>query len=156
MLLSSTAEYALRAAVWLAHKPGEPQTTTQIAAGTGVPVGYLAKVLRALGRAGLLTSQRGLGGGFVLTRTPAVISVLDVVDAVDPLRRIDRCPLDLVEHRSRLCPLHRRIDDALALVQRSFRKTKIDELAASFSTERTSRKRRRSGRASHRPRGENP
>ena len=63
VIISRTAEYALRAVVHLAAAEGETvsQTVGQIAAGTQVPLGYLSKVLQSLSRAGLIVSQRGLG-----------------------------------------------------------------------------------------------
>ena len=68
-MLSQTAEYALRAIAWLSSAPSEPQTTEAIAAGTGVPEGYLSKVLQSLRRAELVRSKRGITGGFVLGRS---------------------------------------------------------------------------------------
>jgi len=59
-MFSQIAEYALRAVVRVASHHGRPQTTQQIAAATRVPAGYLSKVMQALGRAGLINSQRGL------------------------------------------------------------------------------------------------
>jgi Rrf2 family nitric oxide-sensitive transcriptional repressor len=127
-LLSQTTEYALRAVVWLATISDEPQTTDQIAKATKVPCGYLSKVLQSLGRSGLVTAQRGKHGGFVLTNPPADITVLQVVNAVDPLRRIKVCPLGLKSHGSVLCPLHKRLDDATRLVENAFAETTIREL----------------------------
>ena len=51
---SRSAEYALRAVVTLGSKAGSPQTTQQIAEQTQVPSGYLSKVFKALGRAGVV------------------------------------------------------------------------------------------------------
>src|SRR5262249_55520292 len=116
-MFSQTAEYALRAVVCLGAQDPRPLTTQTIAEQTQVPAGYLSKVLQGLGRAGLVESQRGLRGGFVLARRLDEISVLDVINAADPLRRIRSCPLGLVAHGVRLCPLHRRIDDTIALVE---------------------------------------
>jgi Rrf2 family protein len=127
-MISQTAEYALRAVVYLARNAGIPRTTRQIAEATHVPEGYLSKVLQSLGRSGLVVSQRGLGGGSVLARKAEEISVLDVVQAVDPLRRITHCPLGIGEHEGHLCPLHRRLDDAIAHVERAFRDTTISDL----------------------------
>jgi Rrf2 family nitric oxide-sensitive transcriptional repressor len=127
-LLSQTTEYALRAIVWLATSSDEPQTTDQIAKATKVPGGYLSKVLQSLGRSGLVTAQRGKHGGFVLTKPAADITVLQVVNAVDPLRRIKVCPLGLKSHGSVLCPLHKRLDDATRLVENAFAETTIREL----------------------------
>ena len=129
-MLSQTAEYALRAMVVLASSAGDPPRTAQeIAARAKVPLDYLAKVMLALGRAGLVLSQRGRGGGFVLARAAEAMSVLDVVNAVDPLRRIKSCPLDLEEHAAELCPLHRKLDEAVCSVERAFASTSIAEVA---------------------------
>jgi Rrf2 family protein len=127
-LLSQTAEYALRAAVWLASHPEQAMTTQAIAEGTQVPAGYLSKVLQSLGRAGLVRSQRGQGGGFGLARAAERISALDVINAVAPLERIHTCPLHLPQHRGALCPLHQKLDDAVVLLERSFGSTSLAEL----------------------------
>ena len=128
MTISQTAEYALRAVVWLASRPDMNLSTQQIAEVTRVPAGYLSKVLQALARAGLVASQPGRTGGFQLTRPAREISVLDVVNAVDPVQRIRSCPLLLLSHEHELCPLHRRLDQALANVERAFAESTIAEL----------------------------
>ena len=126
-MISQTAEYALRAIVYLADQ-GEARTTTEIAKTTQVPAGYLAKVMQSLGRAGLVKSQRGLNGGFTLARSPKALSVLAVINAVDPIRRYSECPLGIASHGRQLCPLHRRLDEAAAMVEKAFGDTKVDEL----------------------------
>ena len=83
-MISQTAEYALRAIVFLADNAGEAHTTEQIARATKVPVGYLAKIMQGLSRSRLVNSQRGLHGGFTLVREPRELSIYDVVQAVDP------------------------------------------------------------------------
>jgi Rrf2 family protein len=120
MMVSQTSEYALRAVVCLGSQVAAPLTTQQIADVTKVPAGYLSKVLQALGRAGIVSSQRGLHGGFTLGRPMDQLSVLDVINAVDPIRRIERCPLGLASHGTNLCPLHRRLDHAIATVEKEF------------------------------------
>jgi Rrf2 family transcriptional regulator, nitric oxide-sensitive transcriptional repressor len=127
-MISQTAEYALRAVVYLAEQDGQSRTIQQIARATQVPAGYLSKVMQELARHGLVHSQRGLGGGFTLTRLPAEITVYDVVQAVDPIQRIRQCPLGKPEHAENLCPLHRRLDEAAATVEESFRCSRISEM----------------------------
>ena len=107
-MFSQKVEYALRAVVHLAYKAPAAQTTEQIAAATRVPQAYLAKVLQGLTHAGVVRSQRGVGGGISLVKTPARLTLLEVVNAVDPIRRIATCPLGLASHGVRLCPLHKR------------------------------------------------
>ncbi|HEX7449611.1 MAG TPA: Rrf2 family transcriptional regulator [Pirellulales bacterium] len=126
-MISQTAEYALRAIVFLADQSDAPQTTQQIAEVTRVPAGYLAKVMQGLSRCGLVRAQRGLHGGFSLAVPPKELTVLDVVQAVDPLRRIEHCPLGISSHRS-LCPLHGRLDSAVALVEKTLGSSTIADL----------------------------
>jgi len=129
-MISQTAEYALRAVVLLGSRAEESLTTQEIARATKVPAGYLSKVLQALGRADLVHSQRGIRGGFTLARSLDQISVLDVINAVDPIRRIERCPLGLATHGANLCPLHKRLDDAVATMQREFASCTVAALLA--------------------------
>jgi Rrf2 family nitric oxide-sensitive transcriptional repressor len=124
-LITQTAEYALRAAVYLADQT-EPRTTNQIAKQTQVPAGYLSKVMQALGKAGIVRAQRGLHGGFLLATDAAELSVLEVVQSVEPVRRIHECPLGL--HGKNLCPLHRKLDDAAKMIEESFADTSIADL----------------------------
>lgn len=128
MLFSQTTEYALRAMVFLADDGQEPQVTSRIAEKTRVPAGYLSKVLQSLRRAALVHAQRGLGGGWMLARAPAAISILDIVNAVDPIRRITTCPLGLGAHGKNLCALHRKLDDAMAHVENVFRTATLDDI----------------------------
>ena len=127
-MFSRTAEYALRVIVYLASLDGQPITIPQIAAATRTPQGYLAKVLRSLALAELVRSQRGPQGGSVLARSARQITVYDVIQAVDPIQRIMTCPLGIKGHGINLCPLHRRLDQAIAMVEDAFKKTSIAEL----------------------------
>lgn len=129
-MLSQTAEYALRAVVCLASRPGKPMVTPDIARATRVPAGYLAKVLQMLGRAGIVRSQRGLHGGFVLDRPPDRLSTLEVINTVDPVKRIGSCPLGLERHGTRLCPLHRRLDQVLAEAEAAFASFTVQDLVS--------------------------
>lgn len=129
-MISQTVEYALRAVVHLASDPGSARTTDQIAEATRVPRAYLSKVLQGLCRGGIVHSQRGIGGGMSLVKSPNKLTILEVVNAVEPIQRIRSCPLELAAHGTRLCPLHKRLDGALALVEEAFRSTTLAEILA--------------------------
>ena len=129
-MFSQTVEYALRAVVYLAGQGTAPRTSEQIAQSTRVPQSYLSKVLQQLAENGLINSQRGPRGGFVLARSADVLTILEVVAAVDPICRIKTCPLGLASHGVQLCPLHKRVDDALAEVERAFGATTFAEVLA--------------------------
>ncbi len=92
MLVSQTAEYALRAMVWLAiFSPDRPVRATDLSKNTNVPVHYLWKILRRLVLSGVLTSQKGKGGGFRLARPPTEIRFTDILAAVDTNPYSDQC-----------------------------------------------------------------
>ena len=127
-LFSLTIEYAMRAVLALASGDGTPMTPRRIAEVMRVPQSYLSKVLQSLVKGGLVYSTRGLKGGFVLVSDPADIRMIDILDAVSPIKRIESCPLDLEGHSSELCPLHRRLDAAMGMVQDAFANTTLAEV----------------------------
>jgi Rrf2 family protein len=129
-MISQTLEYALRAVVTLAQNQGQACTSKKISELTQVPGPYLSKLMQVLVRGGLVQSQRGLHGGFVLTREPDELTIWDVVDLVEPLKRIRECPLGLSTHGTNLCPLHSRLDEAMEKTEQAFRETTIAELLA--------------------------
>lgn len=128
MSVSQTAEYALRAVVRLAQQPGVAQTTQQLADATRVPQSYLPKVLQPLARAGIVIAQRGSHGGYSLHADPKVLSVMDVIACVDPVRRIDTCPGRDAIDGAALCALHQLLDADLAASEARFRETNIQQL----------------------------
>lgn len=127
-MFSQTVEYALRAVICLAQRPNHLLTTQQISQITRVPLSYLSKVLQSLGRAGLISAARGIRGGYMLSVAPAQLTILHVVNAIDPIKRIRKCPLSIESHGSDLCPLHRRLDSVLEQTERVFDETAISEL----------------------------
>lgn len=127
-MFSQTTEYALRAVVFLASKGEAAQTLEEIAEGTKVPVvSYLSKIMQGLRRKELVRSQRGSGGGFTLAVSPEQLTVFDVIQAVEPIKRIEQCPLGLPDH-IHLCPLHRRLDQAMEMVEKALKDSTIAEL----------------------------
>ena len=126
-MISQTAEYALRAMVFLAMRDSAA-TGQEIAKTTKVPSGYLSKIMQQLVKAKLVNSQRGIGGGFVLSKKPVKISILDIINAVNPIERITSCPLDIKSHGIKLCPLHKRLSEAIGHVEASFAESNLGEL----------------------------
>jgi Rrf2 family protein len=129
-MISKTAEYALRAVVFLAMNADSAYTGHQIADQTKVPSAYLSKVLKSLVSAGLIQSQPGLRGGFTLVKQSHELNLLEVLNAVEPLQRIRTCPLGLKSHGTVLCALHRRLDDSMKNIEHAFAETTIATLLA--------------------------
>jgi Rrf2 family protein len=83
--VSTRGDYACRALLSLALHAEEhgPTSVRDIAERTALPQPYLEQILLALKGAGLVKSKRGVGGGYVLARTPEEIRLSDIVSAVD-------------------------------------------------------------------------
>jgi Rrf2 family protein len=127
-VISQTAEYALRAVACLAQAQGL-LTVDAIAATARLPVGYLAKIMLTLSRAGIVASQRGIHGGFSLRIPADRLTVYEVVQAIDPIERIRACPLGIDGHGSDLCALHRAIDGVAGGVEAMFRAMTIASIS---------------------------
>lgn len=97
MRISARADYAVRALTELAARGSEAVTAESISRAQGVPLKFLLGILGELRRAGLVRSQRGPSGGYLLDRAPGDITIADVMRAVDgPLASVqDAKPEDV-------------------------------------------------------------
>jgi len=92
MQLPQTAEYALRAMAFLATATkGGAVRSKDLSVETGIPAHYLSKILRKLVLQGLLLSQKGHGGGFVLAREAQEITFIEILTSVGYRPEPDRC-----------------------------------------------------------------
>lgn len=88
--LTNLADYAVVLMCEMAHS--DTRVSAQdLSAATGIPAPTVAKVLNALGRAGLLASHRGLKGGFSLAKCPDEIAVGDIIEAIDGPIALTHC-----------------------------------------------------------------
>ncbi len=81
--VSEAASLALHAAAFLAGRPGEVVTTGEVASVLDVSENHLSKVLQRLAKAGLVRSTRGPRGGFMLSRSPDDLTLLEVYEAIE-------------------------------------------------------------------------
>jgi Rrf2 family transcriptional regulator, cysteine metabolism repressor len=96
-------DYSLKALLLLADRfPGaEPTRVEEIAETQGIPENYLRRLLIELKRGGLVASQKGPSGGYMLARSPARISMADVVDIIEG----GYCPVECLEEAgTSVCP----------------------------------------------------
>lgn len=129
-MISKTEEYALRAAVHLArHASEHPCRAHEIAEKTGIPANYLSKVLHQLARTGLVTSERGRGGGFRLARAPGRIRLGEVVKPFESAEDWRRCVLGRPEcSDGHPCGAHEAWKKVRAARERFFAKTTLADV----------------------------
>jgi len=129
VMISQTTDYALRAVVALAQNTPQSLTTEQIAEKTKVPRGYLSKVLQQLVKHGIIESRRGVRGGYTLSSAPNEMTLLPIINAIEPIKRISDCPLKLASHKQR-CPLHQAMDEAALAMEKVIASKTISDLLA--------------------------
>jgi FeS assembly SUF system regulator len=93
IILSKLADYGVIVASHLAAHPERQLTAAAVAEETRLPRATVAKLLKALAHSGLVTGARGVAGGYRLARSPAAISVAEVVAAIDGAIGLTQCSI---------------------------------------------------------------
>jgi Rrf2 family nitric oxide-sensitive transcriptional repressor len=86
-MFSNTVEYALLGMAQLASQECAASTVQRVSKATRISLPYLAKVFQDLGKAGLIEAKRGRNGGIKLAKPASRITLLDVVEALEPMNR---------------------------------------------------------------------
>jgi Rrf2 family iron-sulfur cluster assembly transcriptional regulator len=95
MEISRRTDYGVRVILDLSNHPrGERTSTQEIADRQKIPSPFLAKIISQLSLSGLVTTYRGAGGGVMLARPPAEITLLQVVEALEGPLRLNRCVIE--------------------------------------------------------------
>ncbi|HEX6135431.1 MAG TPA: Rrf2 family transcriptional regulator [Longimicrobiales bacterium] len=129
-MLSQTAEYALRAVLYLARGPKRKAIPADaIARALGAPANYLAKTLNVMARAGIVAGLRGPTGGFVLLRDPAELTIAEVIGTFDepvaePMCLLGGRPCDPTQP----CEAHRHWTGVLAAMRAPLTATTVADL----------------------------
>ena len=148
MIFSRPCEYAIHAMTYLAATSGASACADEIAKAEEIPLPILSKVLQDLARKGLLDSRRGPGGGFRLSRRPELITLRDIVAAVDSLDEFLRCVTGLPNCSDETpCPLHETWKQMRTSLMKSFETTTLLDMVHA-----TERKRKSVARAKSRAR----
>ncbi len=130
MQITRRADYAVRTMIEVAKaEEGATALTHEVAARQEIPAPFLAKIVLALSRGGLLRSYRGSGGGIALAKPADQITLLQVVEAVDGPIAVSSCvlwPEDCA--RSGRCPVHEIWCEARSLLVNRLKSTTLAEL----------------------------
>jgi Rrf2 family transcriptional regulator, iron-sulfur cluster assembly transcription factor len=129
-MLSDTAEYAVRATLYIAQNDREQLVQVDRVASTlGVPRNYLSKILHTLAKQGVLNSTRGPHGGFRLAMDPDTLSLARVIEPFDPRPPGRTCLLGRSECSDlNPCPAHERWKGIGDRVSTFFRNTSVGDL----------------------------
>ncbi len=131
MRLTTFTDFALRALMRLAAEPDRSFSTKEISTEFGISRNHLIKVVRDLANGGFVSTQRGIGGGFRLARTPQSITLGEVVRALEGRHALVECFRDdggncVLKPR---CRLKGRLAAAREAFMRELDNTKLAECA---------------------------
>lgn len=106
MRLAPAAEFAIRGSLILAQNYGRgPVSIKRVCEMRGLGQEYLTKIFASLNRAGIVSSVRGKGGGYVLARAPRAVSLLDIIEAVEGPLALNFCQEDPPRCDEEDCPI---------------------------------------------------
>jgi Rrf2 family protein len=129
MLITRETDYAVRTVLYLARDRDRSASVTEVADAMQIPKSFLAKVLQRLVRSHILTSMRGVNGGFRLAKKPSEISLLTILEAVQGPAAINVCAIDSKRCRlSATCSVHPVWVDIRQELEKRLRKQTIDKL----------------------------
>ncbi|MBK5290832.1 MAG: Rrf2 family transcriptional regulator [Acidobacteriia bacterium] len=148
MIYSRSAEYAIRAFVYLAHAPeGKFILARQIAKDTGIPAHFLAKILQQLAKKGHLLSSKGPTGGFRLRTSPGDTSMFEIVNAMDGMLEFQRCISGNLECSDDApCGLHDSWKPIRSQIMEYLEETTISDVAESLAQKRRAIGKQKKGR----------
>ncbi len=108
MVITRATEYAIRTIIYLAQQPkDEIVLKKDICRTQDVTPAFLTKILQPLIKTGIVSSQRGVGGGFLLARDPEEINLLDILQAEEGELKLNHCLIDEnVCQRDQHCSAH--------------------------------------------------
>jgi Rrf2 family protein len=106
-MVSRTGKYALRILGYLADHPDKRVQGKEIAAETSIPANYSSKILNQLRKRGLIQSQKGWGGGFLLDPQALAVPIAEVLELFEGRREAQACIFEFRKcDTSNPCPLH--------------------------------------------------
>lgn len=132
MNITQATDYAFRAVLYLASQPaGEMVEAQSIARQQVVPMRFLLKIMPSLIKAGIVKSQRGVGGGYALARSPEEINLLEVLVAIEGPIFLNRCLIDEAycsRHAAPECLVHQALADIKDRLENDFKSYSIADL----------------------------
>ena len=132
MQLKISTDYAIRIVLYLAITQ-TAATSAEISGQMGVPQSVIATLAKPLQKAGILTTQRGTGGGFALGRRPEDISLYAIINAMEGTTRINRCLAEdgfCSRNGVPTCPVHKFYTHIQSYLDEDFQDKTIASLMA--------------------------
>ncbi|MCE1245174.1 MAG: Rrf2 family transcriptional regulator [Firmicutes bacterium] len=132
MQITRAGDYGIQGMLYLASLPeGKEAYIKEIAQARDIPVSFLAKIFQSLSRAGLVRSQRGAKGGFVLAKPAKEITLLDILQAIEGAIALNLCMEgENTCYKSVQCPVHPVLKEAQNELAKTLGRHNLEELVS--------------------------
>jgi Rrf2 family transcriptional regulator, iron-sulfur cluster assembly transcription factor len=129
-MFSNSTKYAIRAIVYMINdKDHRKNTVVDMASELSVPQPYLSKVLQQLSKSGIISSTKGRGGGFYLSKENLVRPLVDVVICIEGYNVFNKCILGLQECSDKdPCILHHHFKSFKISIEKSICQQSVEDL----------------------------
>ncbi|MCP3981911.1 MAG: SUF system Fe-S cluster assembly regulator [bacterium] len=135
--ITKEADYGIMLLAYLSDRPlGEIQTAREAAERTGLPLPMVSKILRSLARGNILTSHRGVSGGYSLDHPPRETSIAAVIRAIEGPISMVQCGAEpgACEHE-KVCPTKVNWERINRTVEQALEQVPISEMVGPDSQE---------------------
>lgn len=139
-MLSNSSKYAIKAVLYLAVNSSRDHKilAKDISDPTNIPKAYLSKILQELSRHNIVSSVRGPGGGFYLSKENKDVHLIKIIQIIDGDNRLISCMLSLKEcNAKKPCPMHNLLGDVKTGFVKNLEKTTIGDLVADIKLEKS-------------------
>lgn len=130
-MFSKSCEYAIRAVIYISSesKAGRKLSIQEIHEAIEAPEHFTAKILQILSRNRILSSQKGVHGGFYLDKIQGELKLIDIVEAIDGKTLFTGCGLGLKQcSETEPCPIHDKFKAIRNNLRKMLEETTIEEL----------------------------
>lgn len=126
MLLTKSTEYSIKVLLYLSNKNSNTYLSAkQIAVPLNLPQQFVAKILQSLTHIGIINSQKGKGGGFILTKPASEISLGELIRIFEKETFFSTCILGLYNNcKASECTIHKHWIE----LREEIKKSKIEDL----------------------------
>ncbi len=130
MVITRATEYAVRTVIYLAQQPkNDIVLKKDICRTQEVTPAFLTKILQPLIKVGIVSSQRGVGGGFLLAKDPREITMLDIFQAEEGQLKLNHCLVDSdFCNRDGYCSAHEVWDETQQEMAKTLKRYSIADL----------------------------
>jgi len=131
-MLSNSSKYAINAVLYLAvHSDGSKKISArEIAETINIPSPFLSKLFQVLSRKNVISSSKGPGGGFYMTKENLNLNLIEIIKHIDGIENFEDCVLGLKKCSSeKPCPIHHSIQPLKKQLLRDLNENSIASFA---------------------------